>query len=109
MKFTYIIIGAAVIGIGVWGYCYMQSKKNQEIKDSTPAKKENEGKISDMTDDTVIPDIKDFANESFNNIAGQHQVASEILKEMVEEIKITSNEAEQKKKEIDDLLNDLSK
>lgn len=105
MKFTYIIVGAAIIGIGVCGYCFLQKKKKQD-------KDKNEvsfAESSSRTFDFVEPDIVNTANQSFSNIANNHQAAAEVLKETVEEIKIINNEAEQKKKEIDELLNDLSK
>ena len=103
MKYTYIIVGAAIIGIGVCGYCYLQKKKKQDKNEVSSAES------SSRTFDFVEPDIVNTANQSFSNIANNHQAAAEVLKETVEEIKIINNEAEQKKKEIDELLNDLSK
>lgn len=103
MKYTYIIVGAAIIGIGVCGYCYLQKKKKKDQNEVSSAES------SSRTFDFVEPDIVNTANQSFSNITNNHQAEAEVLKETVEEIKIINNEAEQKKKEIDELLTNLSK
>jgi len=109
MKMSYIIIGVAIVGVGVCGYLYLKGKKQQNTEGMRTDKKADKRDDFILQQESDIPDITDSAEKSFSNIANQHQEAAVILRDTVEEIKATNNEAEQKKKEIDDLLNDLSK
>ena len=109
MKISYIIIGAAIIGVGVCVYLRLKGKKRQNIAGMNPDEKLDKREDFMVKQGSDIPDITDAAKKTFSDIAIQHQTAAEILRDTVEEIKATNNETEQKKREIDELLNDLNK
>lgn len=107
MKISYVAIGTLIIGTGICGYLYLRGKREKSKENAYP-NPYVESHTSEMVDFSPSS-TNSNAGSPFDNIAHQHQVATEIIRNTFEEIRKVYEDTERKKEEIDELLNDLAK